>query len=106
MRGWAKPSGQAAGVQTWAVEVFDSPRPLHRAVVCSGAAMTMQPVRSSNIESVGYEDGTMHVKFKSGKTYVFAEVPTEAHAAFVGADSVGKHFAAHIKGKYQGSREI
>ena len=67
--------------------------------------MTMKPVSSSNIESVGYEDGTMHVKFRSGKTYVFAEVPAEAHAAFVGAQSVGKHFAVHIKGKYAGSQK-
>lgn len=62
--------------------------------------MNMQPVDSSNIESVGYENDTLAVKFKSGKTYTYPGVPAELHAQMLQAESVGKFFLSKIKPHY------
>ena len=65
--------------------------------------MEMTPVTSSNLHSVGYDPATkdMHVRFHSGNTATYRNVPPETHQAFVSAPSVGKHFHQHIKGRYQ-----
>lgn len=63
----------------------------------------MNPVTSGNIEAIGYDAGTktMAVQFKGGRpAYHYSDVPEEAHVALIGAESIGKHFAAHIKGKF------
>jgi KTSC domain len=66
--------------------------------------MQYQPVASSNITHVGYdsENGTLGVRFSSGKEYHYDGVRPEQHAALVGAPSVGSHFAAHIRPAYTG----
>lgn len=40
------------------------------------------------------------IDFKSGGTYVYDGVPREAYDALIAADSVGKHFHQHIRGKF------
>lgn len=63
----------------------------------------MQPVTSSNLESIGYDAAsqTMAVQFKGGKPpYHYANVPPEVHEAFMAAESVGSHFARHIRGNF------
>ena len=65
--------------------------------------MNMQPVKSSNIESIGYDEktGTLAVKFKgSGQTYHYDEVPKDAHTEMLKAPSVGKFFNQHLIGKH------
>lgn len=66
----------------------------------------MVGVKSSNIEGVAYapETKTMHVRFKNGGLYRYEDVAPHTHQAFVGADSVGKHFAQNIAGKYVHSK--
>jgi hypothetical protein len=62
----------------------------------------MIPVRSSNLEAVGYDPATreMRVRFKKGgQTYVFENIDPKEHDALVGADSVGAHFHNHIRHK-------
>lgn len=68
--------------------------------------MTRQPVDSSNLKSVGYDpkSKTMHVEFHSGRVYEYSGVPESEHAALIKADSVGKHFHAHIRPKFEGKR--
>lgn len=68
--------------------------------------MTTQTPQSSNIRTVTYDADSkeMRVTFKSGSTYSYAGVSRADHAAFVGAPSVGSHFAGHIKTKYLGAR--
>lgn len=63
---------------------------------------TMTGVKSSNLEAVGYDEPsrTMHVRFKNGGLYKYSDVAPHTHQAFVTADSVGKHFAKNIAGKY------
>jgi len=61
--------------------------------------MDMQPVESSNIQEVGYdpETLTLRVRFKSGSTYDYPNVPPETHQEFMRADSPGRHHAQFIK---------
>lgn len=63
----------------------------------------MTPVTSSNIKAVGHDPKslTLAVHFLSGPnpTY-FAKVPPEVASQLTSAESVGKAFAAHVRGKY------
>lgn len=60
--------------------------------------VTMAPVKSSNIEAIGYDPASreLHVKFKSGG-YVYADVAPDKHAALMKAESKGKHVHEHIR---------
>lgn len=62
----------------------------------------MQPVTSSNIAAIGHDGNDLYVRFASGKTYRYADVPAGDHDAFINADSHGKHFVEHIKNNYDG----
>lgn len=59
---------------------------------------TMTPVTSSNLSALGHDGSHTYVQFKSGGLWRY---PTSAaeHAALVGAESVGRHFHAFIKGR-------
>jgi hypothetical protein len=63
------------------------------------------PVKSSNIKSIGWENGTLEVEFHSGGTYHYHNVPASEHAKLLAEDSrpggsVGAHFARHIKTRH------
>ena len=66
--------------------------------------MEMKPVKSSNITHVGYDAAAkeMHVTFSSGQTYGYAGIEPEHHENFVNADSLGIHFAKHIRNNFTG----
>lgn len=49
----------------------------------------------------GWDGITAEVRFKGGSHYRYKAVPAEAHAALIGAESVGKHFHAHVRGQYE-----
>jgi hypothetical protein len=66
--------------------------------------MNMVPVESSNIASIGYENGTLAVRFKSGATFNYAGVPVEKHKALMEAESVGSYFAREIKDTFEAVR--
>jgi hypothetical protein len=57
--------------------------------------MDMTPVKSSHIESVGYDAAskTMAVKFKSGGLYHYHDVSSAHHAELMSAESIGSHLA-------------
>jgi hypothetical protein len=61
--------------------------------------MERTPVSSSNIVSIGYDQSTqtLEVEFMKGAVYQYSGVPSEEFEAFMGADSKGTHFHAHIK---------
>lgn len=65
--------------------------------------MQMTPVASSTIDSIGYdaETQTLYVKFKSGQTYQYFDVPPTEYQALSGSPSKGKHLNAKIKGEYR-----
>lgn len=66
----------------------------------------LTPVKSSNIEAVGYDAGTnrMAVRFKGGGTYIYDDVSEAAHSDFVSAKSVGAHFHENIRGTFKHSK--
>ena len=63
--------------------------------------MIMTPVTSSQIAEVGYENGTLAVKFKGGATYTYAGVPQATFDEMLKAKSVGTFFGKTIRGKFE-----
>ena len=63
----------------------------------------MELVDSASIEAIGYDSATseLHVRFRSGNTYVYADVPTTAFEAFITAPSIGRYFALFIRPNYE-----
>lgn len=63
----------------------------------------MLPVKSSNIESVGYyaKSGDLHVRFKNGSYYIYHAVHPAIFAGLLSATSKGKHLHLHVKGKHK-----
>ena len=66
------------------------------------ADIEMKPVQSSNINAVGYDElnQVMHVEFTNGNKYIYFDVPPKYHEAFIGSDSIGKHFVKHVRGHF------
>lgn len=62
--------------------------------------MNMIPVSSSNLSSIGYEGSTLYIRFHSGGLYAYYNVPTSIYNGLMSAESHGKYFHAHIKGRY------
>jgi hypothetical protein len=61
--------------------------------------MNWQDVESSNVAAIGYDAATktLGVRFKGGGTYHCLGVEPAAHAAFLAAESKGRHFNLHLK---------
>ena len=61
---------------------------------------------SSSIAAFAYEaeDMTLFVRFKTGRTYRYAGVPSSVFSAFSRADSKGSFFNAQIQGRYSYSQ--
>ena len=66
--------------------------------------IAMQPVESSQIAAIGHDPDskTLAVRFKTWKgepssLYHYANVDGDTFAAFLAAESKGRHFGQHIK---------
>jgi len=66
--------------------------------------MNRIPVKSSNVESVGYENGTLEVKFLNGRLYQYHNVPESVHKTLMSGVSVGTYLAKNVCGKYHKTR--
>jgi hypothetical protein len=57
-------------------------------------SIKLNPVKSSQIAAVGYDDKTktMAIKYASGGTYHYEGVEAKAFEEFKGAKSLGSHF--------------
>jgi hypothetical protein len=64
----------------------------------------MISVSSSDIDSVGYENGTLHIRFNSGGLYAYYGVPQSVYQGLMSAGSHGQYFNANIKGRYGDTR--
>lgn len=62
--------------------------------------MNMIPVSSSDLESVGYENETLYIRFHSGGLYQYAGVPDRVYRELMSAASHGRYFHSFIKGNY------
>jgi len=67
----------------------------------------MTYVDSSNIEAVGYDDGSqeLHVQFISGGYYVYRDVPRQIFDDLMSAPSKGSFLNREIKGVYQFTKQ-
>lgn len=64
--------------------------------------MNREPVKSNFIKEIGWENGTMEIKFTNGDVWQYPGVPEDAWQGFRIAESQGKFFHNHIKPKYAG----
>lgn len=62
--------------------------------------MQRRAVRSSNIRSIGWENGTLEVEFHDGGVYRYSGVPESVFHAFLNAYSKGSFFHDHIRDRY------
>lgn len=64
--------------------------------------MERDPVKSSNIVSIGYDKDAnrLEVEFKSGGVYQYHGVTQEEYDSLMGADSIGSFFHSHIRSQY------
>lgn len=63
----------------------------------------MVPVRSSTLESIGYDPETreLHVRFaRAAVTYVYLDVERSVFQSFLGAESKGQFFHEQVKDSY------
>jgi hypothetical protein len=65
--------------------------------------MQRQPVSSSNIASIGYDQATeiLEVEFLNHTVYQYFSVPLQVYEALIRAGSHGIYLNAHIKSQYQ-----
>lgn len=61
--------------------------------------MERQPVSSSSMASIGYEEAscTLEVEFLSGCIYQYFGVPADVHAGLMAASSHGSYFNTNVK---------
>jgi len=62
--------------------------------------MLRNRVNSSNIASIGWENGTLEVEFHDSGVYQYSGVPEAVYRAFLSAYSKGSYFHDHIKDRY------
>lgn len=66
-------------------------------------SIPLTPVKSSKLVAIGHDAAsqTLAVQFfakgEPGNVYHYSSFSAEEYAAFAGAESVGKHFIAHIQ---------
>jgi hypothetical protein len=65
-------------------------------------AVEMKSVYSSHVDAVGYDEetGDLIVRWQSGKTSAYADVPEEVAKRVMSAPSVGEALHEEIKGSY------
>jgi KTSC domain len=61
--------------------------------------MKRQPVRSSMLASVGYDQATaiLEVAFVEGGIYQYFDVPSDVYVGLMAASSHGTYFDAYVK---------
>ena len=62
--------------------------------------MNREPVKSSFIKEIGWENGTLEIKFSNDQVWQYFGVPPETWAGFRVAQSQGKFFHNYIKPNY------
>lgn len=63
--------------------------------------MERMKVKSSNINSIGYDEltKTLEVEFSNNGIYQYKEVPKEVYEGFSKAESIGSYFAKNVRTK-------
>lgn len=68
----------------------------------NGIALT--PVKSSNITKLGWNDGVLHVEFSNGGLFSYSGITNAMYNELLNAESIGSHFAKHIRSKHKGTK--
>ena len=63
--------------------------------------MERKTVSSTNISSIGYENGILEIRFRNGGTYQYYGVPESVYHSLMNASSKGRYLERYIKGKYR-----
>ena len=60
-------------------------------------------VESTSIASIGYARAAraLEIEFRGGAVYRYVGVPESVHAALLAAESKGRYFSQHIRGRYE-----
>lgn len=68
--------------------------------------MERQPVKSTNVKSVGYDavEKVLEVEFKSGGVYQYAGVQPEMYADLLAAESIGRFISQVVRSGRKGLR--
>jgi KTSC domain len=66
-------------------------------------AMRRENVRSTSLESIGFDPGTnlLEIEFRTGDVYRYS-VPRRVHRELMSAESHGAYFARSIRWQYRG----
>lgn len=66
----------------------------------------MLPVSSSNLASVGYDDEKriLSVEFQNGGIFHYAGISADLALDLVNAESIGRFYHQHIRGKFEGAK--
>lgn len=57
-------------------------------------------VNSSNLDAIGWELNKLFIRFRSGETYSYADVPFDYFNAMQKVESAGKYFHKMIRGNF------
>jgi len=70
--------------------------------------MKRDPVKSSNLQSVGYDKATqtLEIAFHSGSVYAYQKVLEPIYKQLMRAPSLGTFFSKVIKGQYKYTRIV
>lgn len=65
--------------------------------------MKRTPVDSSNISSIGYDEGsnTLEIEFHGGAVYQYFDVPLNIYEGIMEAGSKGRYLVQHVKGHFR-----
>lgn len=68
--------------------------------------IALEPVQSSNIAAAGYDPERLvfAIKFKNGDIWHYGRVPPSRFQEFAAAESKGRFFSQHVRGKYAGEK--
>jgi hypothetical protein len=68
--------------------------------------MHWQLLDSKMLAAVAYEPEprTLHLRFRSGEIYSYFEVPEDLYQEFLQAESRGRYFLSHIRGRFRYQR--
>lgn len=66
--------------------------------------MELKKVKSSNIDSVGYENENLYIQYQSGAIYKYKNVPKIIYESLMDSDSKGRYMNSSIKTKFEYER--
>ncbi|RTY89527.1 DUF87 domain-containing protein [Flavobacterium sp. GSN2] len=88
------------------IETWRAQNPKIERIIKIKTTMERIPVKSSNIDSIGYDENTstLEIEFLNNSIYQYFDVPQHIYQGLMQADSQGQFLAQNIKGVYRYSK--